>query len=124
MNVGDVAVPARENTTWWRSPLLLLLLLLVVFPFLPLYPRAPIVRDADFVVYAVVFRVVAVVGSFEKVSAAAAAVAVVYVVVGVVAVPICCRPPAPNTRYVPPGTNFDFFVCHYNQKQLAISFSW
>ena len=89
VDVGVVAVPARENTTGWRNPLLLLLLLL----FLLLKPRAPIVPDADFVVYAVVVRVVAVIGSFESVSAAASASAVVYVVVvSVVDVPACCRP--------------------------------
>ena len=64
----------------------LLLLLLLLFPLLE--PRAPIVPDDDFVVYAGVVRVVAVVRSLESASAAAAAGAVVYVVVAVPA----CRP--------------------------------
>ena len=60
--------------------------------------------------YDVAVRVVAVVGSvdvvgsFESESAAAAAPDIVYlVVVGVVAVPACCRPSAPNARhnYIP-----------------------
>ena len=67
--------------------------------------------------YADVVRVVAVVGSFESVSAAAAAAAVVYVVVVgvVVAVPACCRPSALkfktqiHTRYY---SNFEIFVLH------------
>ena len=114
--------PARENTIWWRSSLLLLLLLLLFF--LLLYPRAPIAPGADFVVYADVVRVVAVLGSFESVSATAAAAAVVYVVVVgvVVAVPACCRLSAQNTRlkYIP-GTNFEICFAHYiYKKQLSI----
>ena len=66
--------------------------------------------------YAGVVRVVAVVRSFESVSAAAATAAVVYVVFAgvVVAVPACCRPSALNTRhkYIP-GTNFDIRFAHY-----------
>ena len=52
-------------------------------------------------VYVVVVRVFAVVGTFESVSTAAvASAAVVYavVIVGVVAVPARCRPPALNPR--------------------------
>ena len=63
--------------------------------------------------YAVVVRVVAVVGSFESVFAAAAVAAVVYVVVvGVVAVPACCRPSSLDTRhkYIP-GTIFEMLFC-------------
>ena len=70
----------------------------------------PIVPDANFVVYPRVVRVVAVVGSFESVSAAAPAAAVAYVVVGVVvAVPAYyCRPSPLNTRheYIPGTTVF------------------
>ena len=76
----------------------------------------PIVPDADCVVYTGVVRVVAVVRSFESVSASVAAAAVVYVVdVGVVvAVPACCRPSAQNTRhkYIPGTTVISIFVRH------------
>ena len=77
-------------------------------------PRAYI-PDADFVVYADVVRVVAVVRGFESVPPAAAAPAGVYVVVGVVvAVLACCRPSALNTRHKPGiHTRFFFlFVSH------------
>ena len=73
-----------------------------------------------------VLRVLAVVGSFESVSAAAAAVVVYVAVVGVVvAVPACCRPSALSIRheYIPvPGTNFETFFPHYNPNFLTLSF--
>ena len=78
-------------------------------------PRAPIVTDAGFVVYAGVIRVVSVVGSFKSVSAAAVAAAVVYVVVGVVvSVPACCRLSALNTKhkYIPCTTVISIFTLH------------
>ena len=75
--------------------------------------------------FAVVFRVVAVVGSFESVSADAAAAVVYVVVVGVVVVPACCRPSPLDTRHkYMPGTWYKFrdHVLHTESNNFGHSF--